>query len=82
MTTRSIAPRWPQGLTEYLLKEVRHDHHDQPGIQPGHEPGQTRHERRPCFHHLARMLACPEAENSDFEPGKLNASLFKVEDLF
>ncbi len=31
---------------------------------------------------LARMLACPEAENSDFEPGKLNASLFKVGDLF
>ncbi|RRD69452.1 prevent-host-death protein [Desulfovibrio sp. OH1186_COT-070] len=30
---------------------------------------------------LSRMLACPEAENSDFEPGKLNASLFKVEAL-
>ena len=30
---------------------------------------------------LAQMLACPKAENIDFEPGRLNASLFKVEGL-
>jgi prevent-host-death family protein len=31
---------------------------------------------------LAQMLACPEAENIDFKPRKLDASLFKAEGLF
>jgi len=31
---------------------------------------------------LAQMLACPEAENIDFEPRKLNAALFNAEGLF
>lgn len=26
---------------------------------------------------LAEMLACPEAENLDFEPGKLDGNLFR-----
>ncbi len=34
----------------------------------------------PC-RNLAEMLACPEAENIDFEPKKLHGTLFKAEDL-
>lgn len=30
---------------------------------------------------LAELLACPETENSDFEPVKLSGALFKAEDL-
>jgi prevent-host-death family protein len=30
---------------------------------------------------LAEILACPESENFDFEPGKLQGAVFKVEDL-
>lgn len=30
---------------------------------------------------LVEILACPEAENVDFEPRKLHDTLFKIEDL-
>jgi prevent-host-death family protein len=30
---------------------------------------------------LAEILACPEADNIDFEPGKLDGTLFKIEKL-
>jgi antitoxin (DNA-binding transcriptional repressor) of toxin-antitoxin stability system len=35
----------------------------------------------PSWHNLAKALACPEAENIDFEPQKLPGNLFKTEDL-
>ena len=35
----------------------------------------------PARHNLAEALACPEAENMDFEPPKLPGILFKTEDL-
>lgn len=30
---------------------------------------------------IAEMLACPEAENIDFEPGMLRSALFRAEDF-
>ena len=35
----------------------------------------------PTRHNLAEALACPEAENIDFEPPKLPGMLFKAKDL-
>jgi len=35
----------------------------------------------PPWRNLAEALACPEAENIDFEPQKLSGILFKTEEL-